>query len=500
MDKEYRRRFLENFFANPDLRQEVKTFDNLLGSPIWWRLDGKVEKSHLKPSKRVSGCDQLRHGKCRTANCYRDLLSGLKKANLTHHAKSFSCHCKLRGLACPIMKNGEVMGLVGICHIRLKVPDLKAIEAIFTTLIGSIAHATEKEIELQDLYKTVRPRAIALSTTHTIHRIISSTLNMDELLPRIARLTLQVLRARRSSIMLVDETGKFLLPKASIGLNQRGVSKHKLSLGKGIQGRVAESGSFYAGRRVLCAPLIEEDVIGVITVWEKEAGKTFEPADQEILGILAEQAVIAIRNALLYEEQQRLTMGSIKSLAAVLDLKEPHRYTPSPAFISITLALARELALSEEEMTSLRYASLLHDAGKISISEDILKKPSALTEKEYGAIKKHPYRGAKILKPIDVLKPIVPIILYHHERYDGSGYPKGLKGNQIPLGARIMAVADAFWAMTTERPYRKRISTQQAVTEIKKHSGTQFDPKVVEAFLKVVRKPEIRRVLQGKGR
>lgn len=500
MSENYKRQFLENFFASPDWKQEAKTFDHLLGGPIWWRLDGKIEKSRLKPSRKVSDCDLLRHGRYRTTNCYRNLLRGLKRTGLTRHAESFSCHRKLRGLVCPIMKNEEVMGFVGICHIRPEVPDLKAIEAIFTALISSAAHTTEKEMELQDLYKTVRPRAIALSTTHTVHRIMSSTLNMDELLPRIARLTLQALRARRCSIMLVDETGKFLLPKAGIGLSQRGVGRYKLPLGKAIPGRVAKSGSFYVGRGVLCAPLIEEDVIGVITVWEKEAGKTFEPTDQEILSILAEQAVIAIRNAQLYEEQQKLTMGSIKSLAAVLDMKAPHKYTPSPAFINITLALAKELAPSEEELTSLRYAALLHDAGKISVSENILKKPSALTDREYEAIKKHPYRGAKIIKPIDVLKPIVPIILYHHERYDGSGYPKGLKSDQIPLGARIMAVADAFWAMTTERPYRKRISTQQAVAEIKKHSGTQFDPKVVEAFLKVVRRPEIRQILRSRPR
>ncbi len=487
MEKGYQKEFLKRIFSNPDWKREKVAFDHFMGHPIWWRVDGKISKGHLRPSGKAQ------------ARCYRNALKGLKRANQTHRLERFECVRNLMGFACPIMKDDEVVGLLGLCHIQADLTNLKDIIPLFSGTINTIAKTTKTEMELADLRKTMHPRTLALSTAHTIHRIMGLTLNVDELLPKIARLTLQTLRAKRCSIMLLDKAKRFLVPKAGIGLRKGGIGRYRLNLGKGITGKVAKTGSFYFGRGILCAPLIEEDIIGVITVWEKENKLPFASTDQEILSVLAEQAVIAIRNAQLYEEQQRLTMGSIKSMAAVLDLKTPHRYTPSPAFIAITLAMAKELRLSEEELMSLRYAAFLHNAGKISISEDILAKPSGLTDKEYEMIKKHPYRGAKIIKPIDVLKPIVPIILYHHEKYDGTGYPKGLKKGQIPLGARIMAVADAFWAMTSKRPYRKKVSTQRAVAEIRKNSGTQFDPKVVETFLKVVKRPKIRQKLQGKS-
>lgn len=484
MEKSKKIEFLKRIFSNPDWKRGKVSFDHLMGHPIWWRVDGKISRARLRPSRKAQ------------ASCYRNVLKGLKKANQTHRMERFECVRNLMGLACPIMKAGEVVGLVGVCHTDPA--KLKAIIPLFGSTLNTLAKTTKTEMELADLRKTIHPRSLALSTAHTIHRIVGLTLNIDELLPKIARLTLQTLKAKRCSIMLVDKARRSLVPKAGIGLRKGDVGRYRLHLGKGIPGRVAKTGSFCFGRRVLCAPLIEEDVIGVITVWEREDKLPFASTDQELLSVLAEQTVIAIRNAQLYEEQQRLTMGTIKSLVAALDYKTPHKYTPSPELIDITLAMAKELRLSEEELETLRYATFLHDAGKISISEDILAKPSGLTDKEYESIKKHPYRGAKLIKPLDVLKPIVPIILYHHEKYDGTGYPKGLKKDQIPLGARIMAVVDAFWAMTSKRPYRKKVSIQRAVDEIKKNSGTQFDPKVVETFLEVVKRPEIRQKLRGK--
>jgi HD-GYP domain-containing protein (c-di-GMP phosphodiesterase class II) len=144
--------------------------------------------------------------------------------------------------------------------------------------------------------------------------------------------------------------------------------------------------------------------------------------------------------------------------------------------------------LDEKQIESLKYASLLHDTGKVDIPPEILTKTTKLTTKEYNIIKRHPLKGAQILRPLQILKPVIPIIMHHHEKYDGSGYPSRLKKGQIPQGARIMAVADAFEAMVYGRPYRERIDKVLAIKEIKKKSGTQFDPKVVDAFLKVAKK------------
>jgi len=246
----------------------------------------------------------------------------------------------------------------------------------------------------------------------------------------------------------------------------------------------------------LCVPLINEDIIGAIYLMDKIDGAPFDEFDREILMTLSEQAAIAIKNAQLYQEQENITIGSIKSLAAVLDTHDPGTYRGKESFIKITLAIGKELNLSVEDLRSLHYATILHDAGQIAFPDKLRKKSNKLTGKEYRIIKRHPHKSVSIIKHLDFLKPVVPIILHHHENYDGSGYPKGLKGERIPLGARIMAVAGAFNAMITKRPYRRKVDVQSAIKEIKKNSGTQFDPHVVKIFLKVIQSGEIEMLLK----
>ena len=143
----------------------------------------------------------------------------------------------------------------------------------------------------------------------------------------------------------------------------------------------------------------------------------------------------------------------------------------------------------------MRYAALLPDTGKFSIPDEILKKPGGLSREEYNIIKKQHLESLKILDPLEFLKPAMPIIIYHHEKYDGTGYPEGLRGEEIPIGARIMAVADAFEAMVSSRPYKdSRITISQALKEIKNNKGTQFDPDVVDAFISVSKKPKFKTI------
>ena len=183
-------------------------------------------------------------------------------------------------------------------------------------------------------------------------------------------------------------------------------------------------------------------------------------------------------------------------MVTLLDAKVPRLYTHSRKFSELVLSIAEEMHLDDKQLRILKYASLLHDAGKADIPLGILTKTKKLTKEEFSIIKSHPSRGAKILRSLSILKPALPIIAHHHERYDGKGYPSGLKGKQIPLGARIMAVADAFEAMTYGRPYRQRMTLLEAVEEIKAHNNTQFDPRVVEAFLKIVKKNRWKKYLK----
>ncbi|MFC1666666.1 HD domain-containing phosphohydrolase [Candidatus Omnitrophota bacterium] len=407
----------------------------------------------------------------------------------------FNCPCDKSCLAVPIIQGDRVYGYALALHLK-NLPDKNALN--FMKLFIDIAlKEFQKSEELTKLYDTIRPRAIALSTIHTIHRLLSSTLDMDELIERMARLTSQVIRTRSCSIMLLDKSRNYLVPKAVIDFKNSGGKtlkrRRKIKIGTGVIGKVVKTGKTNLSRNSICVPLVEEDIIGVICAANKTNNDPFNKFDTEILLTLAEQAVIALRNAQLYEEQKKMAYGSIKSLAALLDAKSPHTYTHCENFAKIILSIAEEMRLPREEIGNLRYAALLPDTGKFAIPDEILKKRSGLSKKEYTIIKKQHLEALKILKPLEFLKPALPTIIYHHERYDGTGYPEGLKGRQIPIGARIMAVADAFEAMVYSRPYKDtKISIAQALKEIESNKGTQFDPDVVDAFVSVSKKQDFK--------
>ncbi|RLJ02407.1 MAG: hypothetical protein DRP08_04590 [Candidatus Aenigmatarchaeota archaeon] len=319
---------------------------------------------------------------------------------------------------------------------------------------------------------------------------------MGELLPRIARLTLQVMRANRCSIKLVDRKRKTLLPMTTVDLRKKKAKLKKVQIGKYAPGRAVKQGRPIRGKNYLATPLIEDEVLGVITLYDKIDGSEFSSYDQEIMKTLAEQAVIAIKNAQLYEEQENLTMGSIKCIAMLLQARPHGSHVAEGSFIRLMQLIGRKFNMNETEIKMMQYAAMLHDTGQISIPEKLLMKKGGLTGSEFDIFKSHPTKGAKILSKIKPLKPIVPIILYHHENFNGTGYPDGLKGEAIPLPARILAVVSAFEAMITDKPYRKAISVEAAIKEVKKNSGTQFDPEVVDVFCEAVANKSVMKMLK----
>ncbi|GAW92394.1 HD-GYP domain-containing protein [Calderihabitans maritimus] len=187
-----------------------------------------------------------------------------------------------------------------------------------------------------------------------------------------------------------------------------------------------------------------------------------------------------------YETTTSLFTSTIQALAAAIDAKDPYTRGHSERVTKYALDIARALRLPEEEVQRIFYASILHDIGKIGVSGNVLRKPGKLTQKEYEEVCRHPYVGANIISSIQPLKEVLPLIYHHHECFDGSGYPEGKAGEEIPLGARIIAVADAYDAMTSDRPYRRAFPKEKAIEELKKNSGKQFDPEIVKAFLKVL--------------
>lgn len=194
---------------------------------------------------------------------------------------------------------------------------------------------------------------------------------------------------------------------------------------------------------------------------------------------------LKMRTSDLVDQQRSLFLSTVKSLVTAIDAKDEYTRHHSTRVTEFTLKIAKKMGFSDKELGDLELAALLHDVGKIGVPEHILNKPGKLTDAEFKQIKEHPARGESILTPVIELKDIRKIVRSHHEQYNGSGYPDGLKGREIPLGARIMAIADTYDSITSERPYRKAASHRFAVKEIIRCSGTQFDPEAVEHFLEI---------------
>jgi putative nucleotidyltransferase with HDIG domain len=181
--------------------------------------------------------------------------------------------------------------------------------------------------------------------------------------------------------------------------------------------------------------------------------------------------------------------GTLRALSAALDARDSETGGHSERVADLTLAIAAEMGFVEDtdEYRNLSWGALLHDVGKIAVPDNILRKPGALTSDEWETMRRHPAAGYEILLKIDFLKTASQIVMSHHERYDGGGYPRGLAGEEIPLGARIFTIADAFDAMTSDRTYRGAMPAEEALAEVLRNSGTQFDPAAVRAFLSVYR-------------
>ncbi len=494
-NKEYQRELFERLKKSISLKKQEECFGVCLNSALWWLIE--------QPHPRLPDMNKIISGTCpflsgpgssKKSDCVKTLWEVVKKCGRARTLVRFECLEGLHGFVYPILQGDKLYGYIGTCYTKKDVSP--QVIDIFSAFTDTIVREVQKELELSKLYETIRPRAIALSTVHTVHRLIGSTLDMNELLPRVARLSLQIIRANRCSIKLVDSTKKLLLPKVTIDLREKKSKLKKIQIGKWSPGKAVKFGRPIRDKDHLATPLIDEDVIGVITLYDKVDKKPFTPFDQEIMSTLSEQAVIAIKNAQLYKEQERLTEGIIKSLATIVSTRAKGVYLPRASFLRIATLIGQKMRMSDRQLKEIEYAILLHDAGQLMVPDDVLKKPTKLTGREYDMVKEHPSMGAQILRPMKSLKGIIPIILHHHENYDGSGYPKGLKKDQIPLGARIMAVVSAFEAMIAKRPYRNARSMNVALEEIKANSNTQFDPKVVHALLAAVGRQDVRTMLE----
>lgn len=222
-----------------------------------------------------------------------------------------------------------------------------------------------------------------------------------------------------------------------------------------------------------------------------------KPGDLEILAVKVKQvltkSVIAKSVASTTRRNQKLFLNILQVMAKTLEAKDPYTRFHSENVARYSRRIARQMGFSDQEVELIQIAGILHDFGKIGVAERILNKPGRLNADEFSMVKRHPLIASTILEPVEELGNVLEWIKYHHEHYDGSGYPEGLKGEDIPLGARILQVADAFDAMTSRRPYSEARTREQAIAEMRRLSGQQFDPRVAAAFIDILADEDARR-------
>ncbi len=340
-----------------------------------------------------------------------------------------------------------------------------------------------------------------------IEQEISANAQLADVSRVIVENAMKTFGVDRCVLLLLDPETKILKIQYSIGLIDEDINSTSLKLGEGLSGYVAERNQmmaiedvkkefwskgekeyYYTGPLVSIPLTTQNMVFGVLNIDRKKTGEVFNDDDIRFIKSLAVQSAIAIQNARLYEEVQEGYLRTIMALAEALDAKDPYTHKHSENVTRFAVAIAEEQGLSLSEIEKIRRSGLMHDIGKIGIKDDILTKPGKLTDEEFEQIKTHPEKGESILRSLPFLEEISKIVRHHHERYNGAGYPDKLKGYQIESGAKILAVADAFDAMVSDRPYRKALSLEIARGELERNSGTQFDPAAVEAFLKVLQK------------
>jgi HD-GYP domain-containing protein (c-di-GMP phosphodiesterase class II) len=334
--------------------------------------------------------------------------------------------------------------------------------------------------------------------------LVNSTLNLSDVLDSLMDLAKTITRSEAASVLLLEDDKLFFLSAA--GEKHQEVKKVYLDKHEGVAGWVfehqqpvlvndvntdprfssrADRTSGFQTRSLLAVPMtVDGTIVGVVEAVNKLASSGFADDDMRLLTALANSSAMAINKARFYTDLNDLFLSTIKAMANAIEAKDPYTRGHSERIRDFSLVIAAEMAFTDEQMKQTEVAALLHDVGKIGVSELVLQKQGRLTAEEFAEIKKHPGIGADMLSSIKQLKAEIPGIRHHQERFDGTGYPDGLAGDRIPIIARVIAVADTFDAMTSDRPYRRGLPDEVALTEIRDNASIQFDPACVDAFLR----------------
>lgn len=361
--------------------------------------------------------------------------------------------------------------------------------------------------ELEDKNSNLEKVVARLSTLYKVGLAINSNMDSENIFRLIVDTTIETLHAEIGYIIIHDKDKDVLRVDTIIGhdelphsevyvpIKDTSVSGWVLKNAKPLLiTDINETPQFdrfstlgYERKTLVCSPLIVKDeVIGTITVVNKNDGSTYTNEDLGLLSTIAAQASIAINNAMLYDEQQKTYLNTIHALVSAIEASDSYTRGHSERVTKYSLAIAKKIGLSPERLKIMERAAILHDIGKIGINLTLLHKIGKLTQEDIEDLQQHPIIGIKILEPIEFLVDVRVCIAQHHERFDGKGYPHRVSGEQLLLESRILAIADSFDAMTSDRPYRKALALDVAVKELIDNRGTQFDPEIVPVFVELL--------------
>jgi len=412
----------------------------------------------------------------------------------------------------PIQYNGAIYGRIVVqadegAETEPKGPAEKAARV----LKRLIEERIEAECRIDEMASEILDNYRELNLFYSLGNVLAleKKLTIDSICDYVISKCTDLLGSERASIQFLDEQKRNLVLAASRGLPENvkagsitsitdssalsvieqkrpliieDIERHpEITKGQGQY----KSRSFISAP-ILCIPMkLQDGIVGIINLTEKKGEKSFTSGDLKLLSAVAYQTAISIQNTRLVEDLKDLIFNIIKSLISAIDAKDHYTRGHSERVTDLSVAIGRAMGLEDEIIETLQMAGLLHDIGKIGVPEAVLLKEGKLTIEEWAFIKAHPDYGVRIIEHIKQMEEIIPLVRHHHERFDGRGYPEGRKGSEIPLGARIINVADAYDAMTSNRPYRKKLSEDVARDELKNNAGSQFDREVVNVFLDI---------------
>lgn len=413
-------------------------------------------------------------------------------------------------VAVPLKRKDEIIGVLDIESTRrlgLDDIDMKLLTVFASHAAAAIYNASLLS-ELKDSKTMLERRVRELQVLNHVGKLLGEVLALDQVLEEILRLAHEVLRFDSCAVLLPDaQDPELLRVRAAIGYRDDVIGEFSVRRGEGVTGGVYRTGvprlvedvtcepgyvsGTEGGRCEMSCPLIARGkVLGVIDAEGKAPG-AFTDQQFVLFSTFASQAAVAIRNAQVLERKQAVYYQTISSLASALEARDSYTRGHSERVTRLGLDIGEKLGLRDSDKALIRQAGLLHDIGKIGIPDGVLNKRSLLSSEERNEIEHHPLFGNTILEQLHFLKDASKAILHHHERYDGTGYPAGLFGHEIPIVARIIAVADSWDAMTSDRPYRDAMEEEAALREVLSNAGRQFDPEVVRAFLCVIGREDL---------